>query len=75
VSQRYEADERILGHAADPCHRTDIRRSSRHLVVRQDDQHVAATNAPVVLDESGVAPRSYVPRADVVAEPAAPAEA
>jgi uncharacterized protein (DUF427 family) len=41
-----EADERILGHAADPGHRIDIRRSSRHLVVRQDDQLVAETHAP-----------------------------
>ena len=28
----YEEDERILGHAADPYHRIDIRGSSRHLV-------------------------------------------
>ena len=39
-------------HAADPCHRIDIRRSSRHLVVRQDDQLVAETHVPLVLDES-----------------------
>src|SRR5579862_165350 len=63
----YEEDERILGHAADPYHRIDIRRSSRHLVVRQGDQLVAATHAPLVLYESGFAPRWYVPRADVVA--------
>ena len=42
-------------HAADPCHRIDIRRSSRHLVVRQDDQLVAETHVPLVLDESAVA--------------------
>ena len=30
----YEEDERFLGHAADPDHRIDIRRSSRHFVVR-----------------------------------------
>jgi hypothetical protein len=28
----YEEDDRILGHAADPHHRIDIRRTSRHLV-------------------------------------------
>jgi uncharacterized protein (DUF427 family) len=64
----YEEDERVLGHAADPYHRIDIRRSSRHLVVRQDDLVVADTDAPLVLYESGFAPRWYVPRADVVAE-------
>jgi uncharacterized protein (DUF427 family) len=64
----YEEDERILGHAADPYHRIDIRRSSRHLVVRHDDQLVADTRSPLVLYESGFAPRWYVPRADVVAD-------
>jgi uncharacterized protein (DUF427 family) len=62
----YEEDERILGHAADPYHRIDIRRSSRHLVVRDGGQVVADTRAPIVLYESGFAPRWYVPRADVV---------
>jgi uncharacterized protein (DUF427 family) len=64
----YEEDERILGHAADPYHRIDIRRTSRHLVVRQDDRVIADTQAPLVLYESGFAPRWYVPRADVAAE-------
>jgi uncharacterized protein (DUF427 family) len=45
-----------------------IRRSSRHLVVRKGKQLVADTHAPLVLYESGFAPRWYVPRADVVAE-------
>ena len=64
----YEEDERILGHAADPYHRIDIRRSSRHLVVRNGNELVADTHAPLVLYESGFAPRWYVPRADVVPE-------
>ncbi|HET8672150.1 MAG TPA: DUF427 domain-containing protein, partial [Thermoleophilaceae bacterium] len=44
----YEEDERILGHAADPYHRIDIRRSSRHLEVRNGDELVADTHAPLV---------------------------
>jgi uncharacterized protein (DUF427 family) len=64
----YEEDDRILGHAADPYHRIDIRRTSRHLVVRAGDRVVADTGSPLVLYESGFAPRWYVPRADVVAE-------
>jgi uncharacterized protein (DUF427 family) len=64
----YEEDERVLGHAADPYHRIDIRRASRRLVVRQDDRVIADTHAPLVLYESGFAPRWYVPRADVAAE-------
>jgi uncharacterized protein (DUF427 family) len=70
----YEEDDRILGHAADPYHRIDIRHSSRHLVVRAGDRVVADTTSPVVLFESGFAPRWYVPRADVVADALAPNE-
>jgi uncharacterized protein (DUF427 family) len=65
----YEEDERIVGHAADPYHRIDIRKTSRHLVVRQRDQVIADTTQPLALYESGFAPRWYVPRADVT-EPA-----
>ena len=64
----YEEDERILGHAADPYHRIDIRRTSRHLVVHDGDRLVAGTHAPLVLYESGFAPRWYVPRTDLNAD-------
>jgi uncharacterized protein (DUF427 family) len=42
--------------------------------VRHDDKVVADTRAPLVLYESGFAPRWYVPRADVVAEALDPVE-
>ncbi|WP_393087014.1 DUF427 domain-containing protein [Streptomyces sp. LN704] len=61
----YEEDERILGHAADPYHRIDIRDTSRTLEVRLEDTVVARSEHPVVLYESGFAPRWYVPRADI----------
>ena len=61
----YEEDERIVGHAADPYHRIDIRKTSRHLVVKDGDRVIADTSRPVVLYESGFAPRWYVPRTDV----------
>jgi uncharacterized protein (DUF427 family) len=61
----YEEDERILGHAADPYHRIDIRQTTRHLVVRVGDTVIAETKRPLVLYESGFAPRWYVPREDV----------
>lgn len=61
----YEEDERILGHAADAYHRIDIRRTSRTLEVRSGDRAVARTERPLVLHESGFAPRWYVPRADI----------
>jgi len=61
----YEEDERITGHAADSYHRIDIRQSSRSLVVRHGDRTIADSKRPVVLYESGFAPRWYVPRADI----------
>ena len=70
----YEEDERIFGHAADQYHRIDIRRSSRHLVARAGDRVVADTTAPLVLYESGFAPRWCVPRADVVADALTPVD-
>jgi len=61
----YEEDDRIVGHAADPYHRVDIRNTSRHLVVRDGERVIADTHHPVVLYESGFAPRWYVPRDDI----------
>jgi uncharacterized protein (DUF427 family) len=61
----YEEEERIVGHAADSYHRIDIRQTSRNLVVRHSDRIIADTRRPLVLYESGFAPRWYVPRADV----------
>ncbi|WP_432884276.1 DUF427 domain-containing protein [Kribbella sp. CA-245084] len=61
----YEEDERIVGHAADAYHRIDIRQTSRHLIVRDGDQVIADSSRPLVLFESGFAPRWYVPREDV----------
>lgn len=61
----YEEDERIVGHAADSYHRIDIRQASRNLVVRQHDRVIAETKRPLVLYESGFAPRWYVPHTDI----------
>lgn len=61
----YEEDERIVGHAADAYHRIDVRQSSRHLVVKGGARLVAETTRPLVLYESGFAPRWYVPRQDI----------
>src|SRR5262245_61125022 len=61
----YEEDERILGHAADSYHRIDIRQTCRHFVVRYRERIIADTSRPLVLYESGFAPRWYVARADI----------
>jgi uncharacterized protein (DUF427 family) len=61
----YEEDERIVGHAADPYHRIDIRQTSRKLIVSHDGRVIANTARALVLYESGFAPRWYIPRDDV----------
>jgi uncharacterized protein (DUF427 family) len=61
----YEEEERIVGHAADSYHRIDIRQTCRHLTVHCGDRLIADTTRPLVLYESDLAPRWYVPRVDV----------
>jgi len=70
----FEEDERIMGHAADNYHRIDIRQSSRNLVVRNRDHIIADTRRPLVLYESGFAPRWYAPRADIDESALAPVD-
>ncbi|GHJ41011.1 DUF427 domain-containing protein [Streptomyces sp. TS71-3] len=70
----YEEDERVLGHAADMYHRIDIRNTSRTLEVRDGERTVARTESPLVLFESGFAPRWYVPRTDVDEDALTPVE-
>ena len=70
----YEEDERIVGHAADAYHRIDIRQTSRELTVRAGDKVIAESQRPLVLYESGFAPRWYVPREDVNEDALEPVE-
>jgi uncharacterized protein (DUF427 family) len=70
----YEEDERIVGHAADSYHRIDVRQTARHLQVRCGDRLVADSTRPLVLYESGFAPRWYVPRSDIEGSALTPVE-
>jgi uncharacterized protein (DUF427 family) len=54
-----------MGHAAECYHRIDSRQSSRNLVVRHRERIIADTNRPLVLYQSGFAPRWYVTRANI----------
>ncbi len=65
----YEEDERLLGHVRDPYHRVDTRRTSRPVHVSADDgTEVARSQRAVLLFETGLPARVYVPREDVAAE-------
>ena len=63
-----EEDELQPGHPRDPYHRIDVRNTSRRLRVSIGGELVADTDRAVVLFETGLPPRWYVPREDVRAE-------
>ncbi|CAO5154405.1 DUF427 domain-containing protein [Frankia sp. AiPs1] len=60
-----EEDEIVYGHARNPYHRVDILSSSRHVTVEIDGVTVADSVRPVILFESGLRPRYYLPLTDV----------
>lgn len=61
VDQWWEEAERIAVHPRDPYHRCDVLRSDRHVVVRLGDEVVADSDDVVVLFETGLPPRHYLP--------------
>ncbi len=70
----WEEDERIHVHARDPFLRVDAVRSARSVRVDIAGRTVAQTHRPVLLFETGLVTRFYIPRDDVdrdVFEPSA----
>ncbi|HYF25736.1 MAG TPA: DUF427 domain-containing protein [Baekduia sp.] len=62
-----DEDEEVRPHLRDPFHRVDARRSTRHVRVLAHGELVAETRRPVVVSETGLPNRWYVPREDVLA--------
>lgn len=65
MDEWFEEDEPVYVHPRDPYTRVDILTSSRHVVVRVDGVTVAETRRPVILFETGLPPRYYLPLTDV----------
>jgi uncharacterized protein (DUF427 family) len=63
-----EEDEIVYGHARNPYHRVDVLAGSRHVTVEIDGVVVADSVRPVVLFETGIRPRYYLPLSDVKTE-------
>lgn len=61
----YEEEEQIYVHARDPYSRIDAIPSSRHIQVVVGGQLVADSNRSVILYETGLTPRYYLPKEDV----------
>jgi uncharacterized protein (DUF427 family) len=63
-----EEDEPLVGHPRDPFHRIDMRRSSREVRIELDGGPLARSTRAVLLFETSLPTRFYLPREDVVAE-------
>lgn len=61
VDAWYDEDERVEGHLRDPYHRVDVRRTSRRLRLSFDGGLLAETDRPMLLTETGLPNRYYVP--------------
>ncbi|MGP4114931.1 DUF427 domain-containing protein [Streptomyces sp. 4N509B] len=61
----FDEEEQVHGHLRDPYHRVDVRRSGRHVRVLVDDTPVAETTTPMLLSETGLPNRYYLPSTDV----------
>ena len=65
VDAWFVEDDRVVGHLRDPYHRVDAHVSSRRAVVRHDGEILAESDHPVLVFETGLPLRVYVPPADV----------
>jgi uncharacterized protein (DUF427 family) len=67
-------DERVFHRLRDPYHRVDVFEASRPVTVRLDGETIAHSERAKLLYETGLAPRVYVPGADVVPGLLAPSD-
>lgn len=65
MTEWLEEDEPVYTHARDPYTRVDILASSRHIRVELDGVTVAESRRPVILFETGLPPRYYLPLPDL----------
>ncbi|HEV2139807.1 MAG TPA: DUF427 domain-containing protein [Candidatus Dormibacteraeota bacterium] len=65
VDSWFEEDEEVFVHPSDPYVRVDTVHSSRHVRVEINGQVVAETRRPVLLFETGLQTRYYIPKQDV----------
>ena len=61
----FEEDEQVYVHPRDPYSRVDVLPSSRHVRVEIDGEVLADSHHPVLLFETGLPARYYLPKQDV----------
>ena len=70
----FEEGEEVRGHPREPFHSIRCLPSERHVVVEIDGQVVADTTRAVMLNETMLPPRWYIPREDVRMDLLTPSE-
>ena len=65
IEHWFEEEEEVFNHARNPYHRVDFIPSSRHVEVIVDDIKVADTTVPLMVFETSLPTRYYIPAADV----------
>jgi len=63
----WEEDDEVFVHPRDPYKRVDVLRTSRHVRVELDGWTVAESHRPLLLLETGLPERWYLPRAETSA--------
>jgi uncharacterized protein (DUF427 family) len=61
----YEEDEEVFVHPRDPFVRVEVLESSRHVRVERDGRVLADSHAPILIFETGLPTRYYLPPGDV----------
>jgi uncharacterized protein (DUF427 family) len=61
----FEEDEEVFIHPRDPFVRVDALQSSRHLRVERDGHLLAESDSPILVFETGLPTRYYLPERDV----------
>ena len=70
----YEEDERLHTKFRDPYHRIDVRETAAHVTVRANGETVAESDRALLLFETGIPARAYLPLDDVRRELLVPTE-
>jgi uncharacterized protein (DUF427 family) len=70
----FDEDEEVFGHVRDPYHRVDVRRTGRRVRVTAGGTEVADTRRALLLSETGLPNRYYLPAADVRTDLLAPSD-
>jgi uncharacterized protein (DUF427 family) len=65
MDEWFEEDEEVFVHARDPYHRVDVLRSTRHVQIELAGEMIADTQRPVLLFETGLPMRIYIPQSDI----------